>query len=367
MSETDQTGTPSGVLFKLEEVSYTPEFPRRDEAFVVKGKIKLFGIPFLGPLWVTAFVDYPENWWEEIIPLLGSPTVARSDVAGGGNFTINFPEGFKREGDYPLRVALYAGPTSQIRVGQAGVTMPPFPSVANYDAVFTVAGEPPSQTINFTVGNATASPTTVAPGSHVTLYAQVTNLSPDTLQASVRFDIHNTGFLFVSGSQVGTVQSASFSMAPGETRKFSADYLATDTGSKYRDVWARVICQGQDVAHASKDNVFKVESGGTPEPVPGPGFVIGLYSPDYPGNTRFWSGNFNSGRHTMSFKPYTTPWVDKTDLGTNGETGTLKIDLYDDKQQLVKTASLTTTLRNNHVYWYHANQNRLDDMGTGPF
>ncbi|GAH98818.1 unnamed protein product, partial [marine sediment metagenome] len=37
---------PEGLLFTLKDVLYTPEIPRLDEPFTVKGKVELFGITF---------------------------------------------------------------------------------------------------------------------------------------------------------------------------------------------------------------------------------------------------------------------------------------------------------------------------------
>ena len=103
---------PEGVLFTLKDISYTPEMPRMKEPFTVMGKVELFGLPFLAPVWVVAKVTYPEKWWEEIIPIIGSPTVGEGQMAIGGDFKINFPKGFDREGvpccymeEVPLRPA----------------------------------------------------------------------------------------------------------------------------------------------------------------------------------------------------------------------------------------------------------------------
>ncbi|GAI90930.1 unnamed protein product, partial [marine sediment metagenome] len=102
------------MLFALKDIIYTPESPRKKEPFTVKGKVGLFGIPFLAPIWVIARVTYPERWWEEIIPVIGSPTVGEGQMAIGGDFEINFPQGFDREGEFILEVEVHAGPTYTI-------------------------------------------------------------------------------------------------------------------------------------------------------------------------------------------------------------------------------------------------------------
>ncbi|GAI03464.1 unnamed protein product, partial [marine sediment metagenome] len=49
--------TVEGFLFTLEEVSYSPEAPRMNELFTVRGKIDLFRLPFFGPIWIIATAD----------------------------------------------------------------------------------------------------------------------------------------------------------------------------------------------------------------------------------------------------------------------------------------------------------------------
>ncbi|GAH58938.1 unnamed protein product, partial [marine sediment metagenome] len=98
------------LLFTLKEVTYIPETPRLKDPFTVKGKVELFGIPYVAPLWVIAKVTYPETWWEEIIPIWGSPTVGEGQMALGGDFEIKFPRGFDREGEFLLDVEAHLGP-----------------------------------------------------------------------------------------------------------------------------------------------------------------------------------------------------------------------------------------------------------------
>ena len=140
---------PEGLLFTLKEVSYT-ESPRLNEDFTVKGKVELLKLSFVMPIWVIARVTYPEKFWEEIIPIIGAPTVAESETALGGDFEIKFPRGFDREGEFILDVEVYAGPTFPIDK----ITIPPFPPVAKAQTTFIVAGKIPDQELmfrNFTI------------------------------------------------------------------------------------------------------------------------------------------------------------------------------------------------------------------------
>lgn len=132
---------PEGILFAFDEISYSPEAPKMDEPFTVKGKINLLKIPFVGPVWVIATATYPETWWEEIIPIIGSPEVRATDIALGGNFEITFPTGFQREGEFELSVRVYAGPT----VPLGSIVIPPAPAAATYETTFIVAGKIPPQ------------------------------------------------------------------------------------------------------------------------------------------------------------------------------------------------------------------------------
>lgn len=132
---------PEGILFTLEDVSFSPASPMMNEPFTVKGKVNLLKIPFLGPVWVIATVKAPETWWEHYIPIWGSPEVRATDIALGGNFEITFSSGFDREGEYGLSVRVYPGPT----VPLDSIVLPPAPAAAAVETTFIVAGEAPPQ------------------------------------------------------------------------------------------------------------------------------------------------------------------------------------------------------------------------------
>lgn len=136
---------PEGLLFTLKDVSYTPTTPTMKQPFTVKGKVELLKLPFVAPIWVVAKVTYPERWWEELIPIIGSPTVGEGDTALGGDFEISFPKGFEREGEFILEVEVYAGPTFTVDK----ITLPPFPPVAREKTTFIVAGEKPPEEAGF--------------------------------------------------------------------------------------------------------------------------------------------------------------------------------------------------------------------------
>ncbi|GAI87688.1 unnamed protein product [marine sediment metagenome] len=135
---------PKGILFTLKDIIY-PETIRKSEPFTVKGKIELFSIPFLAPIWVIAKVTAPEIWWEHYIPIWGSSTVGEGTFAIGGDFKIEFPRGFDREGEFTLEVEAHMGPTYTMDA----ITLPPFPPVASEKTTFIVAGEVPEEELGF--------------------------------------------------------------------------------------------------------------------------------------------------------------------------------------------------------------------------
>lgn len=126
------------LLFGLKDITFAPAKPRMKESFTVKGKVELFRIPFLLPIWVIITVEYPERWWEEIIPIIGAPQVREMDIVVGGDFEITFEKGFAREGEFKLAVRAYAGPTVPIDK----MVLPPFPPAITEETTFIVAGGP---------------------------------------------------------------------------------------------------------------------------------------------------------------------------------------------------------------------------------
>ena len=139
LKETDmpELGELEGLLFTLKDITHIPDTPRMNELFLVRGKVELFKIPFIAPVWVIVTVEYPEAWWEEIIPIIGAPQVREMAMVLGADFEITFKEGFTREGVFKLTTRLYAGPTMPLNE----ITLPPFPPVATHETTFIVSGE----------------------------------------------------------------------------------------------------------------------------------------------------------------------------------------------------------------------------------
>jgi hypothetical protein len=141
----EQVKVGEGMLFSIKDLSYSPEAPRKNDPFTVKGKVELFGLPFVAPVWVIVTVAYPETFWEEIIPIIGAPEVRESKMVIGGNFELTFKAGFIREGEYKLAARVYIGPTIPLD----SLVLPPAPAFATEETTFVVAGEAPPQEENF--------------------------------------------------------------------------------------------------------------------------------------------------------------------------------------------------------------------------
>jgi len=141
MQRTNLFEAPVGgnLLFSLKDIAYTPVVPKMNEPFSVTGKVNLFGIPFLAPVWVIVTATYPETWWESVIPIIGSPEVRESSMVVGSDFEITFKKGFLREGEFDLAVRVYPGPTFPLD----SIVFPPAPAFATEETTFMVAGEVP--------------------------------------------------------------------------------------------------------------------------------------------------------------------------------------------------------------------------------
>jgi hypothetical protein len=244
------------ILFTLKDIAYTPEAPKMNEPFTVKGKIDLFKIPFIGPLWVIATVVYPEKWWEEIIPIIGSPEVRESDTALGGNFEVTFKKGFDREGEYSLAVRAYAGPTMPLD----SFTLPPFPPVSTFETTFTVAGEaPPEEKIAFSLTRPTVSPAaTVDPGTAITISCPVTSECGKEQTITVKCIIYEGSILPGHGTKLGEYTSAAISIVPGETKTFDFSRTTVAGTIDRRDVQVEVYIAGKLVKESEWDDVYYV-------------------------------------------------------------------------------------------------------------
>lgn len=246
---------PEGILFTLKDVIYTPETPKMNQPFTVKGKVDLFKIPFMAPCWVEVTVTYPEKWWEEIIPIWGSPEKREMTMAVGGDFEVSFPRGFDREGDFSLVVRLYAGPT----FSTDAITIPPVPAVATFETTFAVIGEitPPEK--RFILERPTVKPaTTVDPGTEITLSCPVRSESTEEERIRVRCAIFEGSFLPGRGDKITDYVSEATSIAPGETKTFDFKHTTITGTIDRRDVNVALFLNGEIVKSEEWDDLYYV-------------------------------------------------------------------------------------------------------------
>ncbi len=272
---TSLAALPKDIFFVLKDVTYTPEVPKMKEPLTIKGKIDLFKIPFVGPIWVAAKVTYPKEFWE----IIGAPSVAIVNIAIGGNFAITFKDGFDREGEYKLEVMAYAGPTfSFSEIGKVLVMLPPFPPIATVEATtFVVSGKAPPQEENFqnfqvkSYGKGTATP--VSPPGTLELK------SGDTCRVYLSMSHKGdalTGEFYASIGNVKTVIVTYFDKILAGRKSFSipasADWKAFESyvdipitsaisAGKY-DLYAKIIgITGGDVISPTLNDVIVIAGG----------------------------------------------------------------------------------------------------------
>lgn len=228
---------PEGLFFTLDEVTYVPLSPRKNEPFIVRGKIDLFRLPFFGPIWVIATVLYPEKWWEEIIPIWGSPEIRKDTTALGSDFEITFPRGFEREGEFLLTVRAYAGPTMPLD----SITLPPFPPVSSVETIFTVEGEVPEEEIAFSLTRPTVSPTDhPEPGTEITISCPVLSECTEAQDIFVKCIIYEGSILPGHGAKIKEFTSSVVGIAPGESKTFDFTHTTVAGTIDRRDVEVEV-------------------------------------------------------------------------------------------------------------------------------
>lgn len=255
-------GMPEDILFALKDITYTPETPRMDEPFIVKGKVDLFKIPFLAPLWVIATVTAPETWWEHYIPIWGAPQVREMVMATGGDFEVTFPKGFDREGEYSLATRLYAGPTMPIDK----MVIPPFPPMATDETTFIVLGEVPPEEIGFSLTKPSVSPTaTPEPGTDITISCPVTSECTEEQDIRVKCIIYEGSILPGHGTKLKEFTSDITPIPPGETKTFEFSRRTVTGTIDRRDVEVEVWIGGELIKQSEWDDVYYV--GRPPEEV----------------------------------------------------------------------------------------------------
>ncbi len=243
------------MLFSLKEITSTPEAPRMNEPFVVRGKIDLFKLPFFGPIWIIATVLYPERWWEEIIPIVGSPEIRKDTIALGSDFEISFPKGFDREGEYTLSVRAYGGPTLPLD----SIVLPPFPPVSTVEGTFTVEGEVPEEETAFSLTRPTVSPTDhPEPETEITISCPVLSEATKEQNIKVKCIIYEGSILPGHGTKLAEYISEEVAIVPGESKTFDFTRATVAGSIDRRDVEVEVYIAGKLVKESEWDDVYYV-------------------------------------------------------------------------------------------------------------
>lgn len=255
----------TGALFALKEVAFSPGAPGLKEPFTIKGKVDLFSLPYLAVVWIIAIVTYPQRWWETV----GSPKVAVGSMAWLGNFSITFPEGFDREGDYKLDVAAYLGPTMAVGGGpisSVSMAIPPFPPISTVPTqTFTVAGTAES---HYAIGKPTVSPSVIYQGTKVTITVPVTSNAPSAETVVVRLKVDHGSILSGPGSTITTFSSPATLMNPGDSKTFTFTYTEVAPNDGRRDTEVDVLVGGVSKGYDHQNDLWTVQT------QPG-GFTVG--------------------------------------------------------------------------------------------
>ncbi len=131
------------MLWEIKDVVFDSQ-TTRETSWKLSGKVTLFGIPYIFPMWIVVNVHYPKTLVTEA--LTGAPIDSKTVVALGGSFKVEYPEGFAREGAHTVDVMAYAGPETQVSAGpvtSVSAPIPPIPAVASRRGLsLVVSGQP---------------------------------------------------------------------------------------------------------------------------------------------------------------------------------------------------------------------------------
>ena len=255
----------TGSFFTLRNVKWTAN-PVTNTDFKITGKVDLFGIWYLAPVWVIAYVTYPRRSIGGI-PVEPFPPIAHAgSVAWFGNFSIDFPKGFDRTGEYTLDLKMFLGPTFAQSVGpitSVVVTEPPFPpftTLLSQKFTVTQGGAPNSFTFGAPTINGTTKPHLNA-GDDITVVWPVTsNFTEAVTVSGASLAIYDSTLLNLgSGALVANVPAAGFTIKPNETKNVTIKYKA-DNAFHPKDIQLALIVQGSVFTSDWIDQAYYVES-----------------------------------------------------------------------------------------------------------
>lgn len=132
------------MFWEIKDVIFDSQ-TTRNTSWKVSGKVALFGIPYILPMWIIVNVHYPKTLVTEVVT--GAPIKSKTAVAIGGSFNVEYPDGFEREGAYTVDINAYVGPETGVSAGpvtSVNVPVPPIPPVASVEGLsLVVSGQPP--------------------------------------------------------------------------------------------------------------------------------------------------------------------------------------------------------------------------------
>jgi hypothetical protein len=224
------------ALFEIKNIKL-PSLLKTNDEFKITGDVHLFGIPFIGPLWVDATIKFPSKTLAGIpVPEpLGTPTATATAIAIGGHFSFDFtsPTGFDREGDYKLDLNLYLGPETQVSLGgitSKNVSIPPFPPVASIPtATFTISGKGSTEAVSFQMGTLTINPSSVVNGQTTILTLPITNIgNQDQSGVTVKMEVYEMGWddWANPGTKVGSQTFGPYTIAAEATQNVVYNWKA---------------------------------------------------------------------------------------------------------------------------------------------
>ena len=255
----------TGSFFTLRNVKWTAN-PVTNTDFKITGKVDLFGIWYLAPVWVIAYVTYPRRSIGPI-PVEPFPPIAHAgSVAWFGNFVINFPKGFERTGEYTLDLRMFLGPTFAQSVGpitSVVVTEPPFPpftTLMSQKFTVTQGGAPNSFTFGVPTINNTTKPHVYA-GDEITVVWPVTsNFTEAVTVSGANLTIYDDTFLNIgTGALVGNIPAPGLTINPNETKSVTIKYKA-DNAAHPKDIQLALIVQGSVFTSDWIDQAYYVDA-----------------------------------------------------------------------------------------------------------
>jgi hypothetical protein len=239
----------TGSFFTLRNVKWTVN-PVTNTDFKITGKVDLIGIPFIAPVWIIAYVTYPRRSIGPI-PVEPFPPIAHAgSVAWFGSFSIDFPKGFEREGEYTLDLKMFLGPTFAQSAGpitSVVVTeppIPPFTTLLSQKFTVTQGGAPNSFTFGAPTINGTTKPHVHA-GDDITVVWPVTsNFTEAVTVSGGNLTIYDSTLLNLgSGALVGNISAPGFTIKPNETKSVTIKYKA-DNAFHPKDIQLALIVAG---------------------------------------------------------------------------------------------------------------------------